>query len=147
MEKKRILFLCFDNAARSQMAEAFLRRAARDGFEVYSAGAEPTAIHTEAILVMAELGVDITSQRSKSIDAFEGQEFHYAVTVCDPVIEGCPVFSGEARYLHWSFKDPAAAIGSEEQRMRAFREVRDQIQVRIRQFVYEQCGFRRATHG
>jgi arsenate reductase len=129
------------------MAEAFLRRAAGDVFDVYSAGAEPTAIDTEATVVMAELGVDITSQRSKSIDAFEGQDFYYAVTVCDPVIEGCPVFPGNARYLHWSFKDPGAAIGSEEQRMRAFREVRDQIHVRIRQFVNEQCGYRRAAHG
>jgi arsenate reductase len=143
---KRILFLCFDNSSRSQMAEAFLRSLAADRFDVYSAGIEPTAVQAEAIAVMAEIGIDIKSQCSKPVDEFEGQEFDYAITVCDSSTEGCPLFPGNARYVHWSFKDPALVNGSDEQRGAAFREVRDQIQARVRTFVHEQSGIRRAAH-
>jgi arsenate reductase len=119
---------------------------AADRFDVYSAGVEPTAVQPEAIDVMAELGMDIKSQRSKPVDEFEGQEFDYAITVCDSSTEGCPIFPGNARYVHWSFKDPAMVNGSDEQRIAAFREVRDQIQARVRVFVHEHSGGTRAAH-
>ena len=128
------------------MAEAFLRSVAADRFEVYSAGVEPIAVLPEAIAVMAEIGIDMRSQRSKPVDQFEGQEFDYAITVCDSSTEGCPLFPGNARYVHWSFKDPALVNGSDEERIAAFREVRDQIQARVKTFVHEQSGVTRAAH-
>lgn len=133
-EKKRVLILCTGNSARSQMAEGLLRNDAGDRFEVASAGVEPTQVRPEAIEAMREAGIDISGQRSKSVDEFAGQEFDYVITVCDNANESCPVFPGETKRIHWSFDDPAATQGDEETRLRVFRRVRDELRHRFRLF-------------
>jgi arsenate reductase len=125
--KKRVLILCTGNSARSQMAEGLLRRDAGDRFEVESAGTKPSAVRPEAIAAMRELGIDISGQRSKSVDEFDGQQFDYVITVCDSARESCPVFFGAAKKLHHDFDDPAALQGSEEERLALFRGVRDEL--------------------
>jgi arsenate reductase (thioredoxin) len=127
----RVLFLCVHNSARSQMAEGLLRALAGDRFEAFSAGAEATEVRPLAIRAMAELGVDIAGQRSKTVREFDGRTFDWVVTVCDDAKEACPYFPG-GRQLHWSFDDPSAAQGTEEQRLEVFRRVRDEIAARIR---------------
>ncbi len=118
-KKKRVLILCTGNSARSQMAEGLLRHDAGDRFEVESAGTKPSSVRPEAITVMRELDIDISSHRSKSVGEFEGQHFDYVITVCDSARESCPVFFGSANRLHHSFDDPAALKGSEEERLAA----------------------------
>jgi arsenate reductase len=117
------------------MAEGVLRHEAGDRFEVFSAGTKPTHVRPEAIEVMAEIGIDISSHRSKSVDEFVGQGLDYVITVCSNANETCPVFPGTTRRLHWPFDDPAALEGSEAVRMAAFRRVRDQIHSRIMVFL------------
>ena len=133
--KKRVLFLCTHNSARSQMAEGLLRKMAGDRFEVFSAGTEKTRVHPLAIEAMRESGIDITGQTSKTLDAFAGEHFDYVITVCDRANESCPIFPGDTERIHWSFDDPSAATGTDEERLRAFRTVRDAIQQRLRIFV------------
>ncbi len=116
------------------MAEGFLRDLAGDRFEVFSAGTHPAGLHPGAVEAMAEAGVDISAHRSKSIADLAGQEFDAVVTVCDRARESCPVFPGGGERLHWSFEDPAAATGSEEERRSVFRRVRDEIRDRVRAF-------------
>jgi arsenate reductase len=130
-EKKRVLFLCTGNSARSQMAEGLLRHEAGDRFEVFSAGTKPSIVRPEAIAVMNEIGIDISSHRSKSVDQFNGSQLDYVITVCDNVKESCPIFPGETKLHHWPFEDPASVQGSEDEREAAFRKVRDQIRDRI----------------
>ena len=132
MTKTRVLFLCTHNSARSQMAEGLLRHLAGDRFEVMSAGTEATSVRSEAIRAMADLGVDISGQSSKTLERYLGEPFDYVVTVCDDANEACPVFPGAKNRLHWSFQDPSRAEGSEEKRLEVFRKVRDEIQARIR---------------
>ena len=124
---KRVLILCTGNSARSQMAEGLLRSSGGNRFEVFSAGTKPGSVRPEAIAVMAELGIDISTHRSKHVREFEGQHFDYVITVCDNANESCPVFSGETERIHWSFPDPAAVEGSEVERLAAFRRVRDAL--------------------
>jgi arsenate reductase len=138
--KQRVLILCTGNSARSQMAEGLLRREADDRFEVLSAGTRPTEVRPEAVAVMAEAGIDISGHRSKSVDEFAGQPIDYVITVCDNAKESCPVFPAGTRRLHWPFQDPAAVAGSEEQRLAAFRGVRDQIHARIMVFLGEEAA-------
>ncbi len=126
-DKKRILILCTGNSARSQMAEGLLRHDGGNRFEVESAGTKPSRVRPEAIAVMRELGIDISSHRSKSVDEFAGQHFDYVVTVCDNAKESCPIFPSNAIRIHHNFEDPAALQGSEEDRLVLFRRVRDQI--------------------
>jgi arsenate reductase len=128
---KRILILCTGNSARSQMAEGLMREALPGRAEVFSAGTKPSLVRPEAIVVMSELGIDLTGHRSKSVDEFAGQEFDYVITVCDNANEVCPVFPGKTKRLHWPFEDPAGVTGSEAEREAAFRKVRDQIRDRI----------------
>src|SRR5438094_7073058 len=135
--KERVLILCTGNSARSQMAEGLLRHEAGDRFEVFSAGTKPTRVRQEAVAVMNEVWIDISGQRSKSVDEFIGQPFDYVITVCDNAKESCPVFPGNVQRLHWSFEDPAAVQGSEEERMGIFRNVRDQLHRRIMVFLGE----------
>jgi len=116
------------------MAEGLLRREVGDRFEVYSAGFRPGAVRPEAIAVMREIGVDILSHRSKSIDEFLGQEFRYVITVCDNARESCPAFPGRSERVHWSFEDPAAVEGFEHERLAAFRRIRDEIAARVALF-------------
>jgi len=134
MTKERLLVLCTGNSARSQMAEGLFRRAVGDRFEIFSAGTKPTQLRPEAVAVMAEIGIDISGHRSKSLDDFVGQEFRYVITVCENAKETCPIFPGEAERIHWSFDDPAAVAGDEETRLGAFRKVRDQISERVERF-------------
>lgn len=127
----RVLFLCTGNSARSQMAEAFLRAIGKAHFSVASAGTEPKTLHPLAVRVMQEAGVDIAGQRSKDLSEFLGQEFDYIITVCDRARDNCPTFPGDNERIHWSFDDPAAATGSEEEQLKVFRRVRNEIRTRV----------------
>jgi len=130
----RVLILCTGNSARSQMAEGLLRYDAGNRFEVSSAGTIPTQVRAEAIAAMREVGIDISGHRSKAVDEFAGQSFDYVITVCDNAKETCPVFPATTRRIHWSIEDPAAAQGSEEERLGEFRRVRDQMRLLLHQF-------------
>jgi arsenate reductase len=134
MEKTRVLILCTGNSARSQMAEGLLRHDAGERFEVFSAGTRPSQVRPEAIAVMRELAIDISGQRSKSVDEFSGQSFDYVLTVCDNAKESCPIFPGKTARIHQSFEDPAAMQGSEEERLALFRRVRDEMRRYLRGF-------------
>jgi arsenate reductase len=116
------------------MAEGLLRHDAGERFTVESAGTMPSAVRPEAIAVMKEVGIDITSHRSKHVDEFAGKNFDYVLTVCDNAKESCPVFFGKATRLHHSFDDPAAVEGSEETRLAAFRKVRDELRTYLKSF-------------
>lgn len=136
--KKRVLILCTGNSARSQMAEGLLRHDAGDRFAVESAGTNPGVVRPEAIQVMREIGIDISGQRSKHLDAFIGQHFDYVLTVCDNANESCPIFPGNTKRIHQSFEDPPpASIGSDEERLPIFRRVRDQLRAYLKQFASE----------
>jgi arsenate reductase len=130
----RVLFVCTGNSARSVMAEALLRQHGGDAFEVHSAGTEPKGINPLTLRVLAEAGVDASPARSKSVDEYLGQSFDYVVTVCDQARQTCPVFPGVHESLHWGYEDPAAADGTEEERLEVFRKVFIQIGERVRQF-------------
>ena len=125
---KRVLFLCSHNAARSQIAEGFLRRYAGDHFIVQSAGTKATAIHPLAVRVMREVGIDISDQRSKSVEDV-GEGWDVVITVCDA---NCPIPPRSGLKLRWSFPDPALAGGDDDERLTAFRVVRDGIAKRVR---------------
>ena len=129
--KSRVLFLCTHNSARSQMAEGLLKYLAGDRFEAYSAGTVATRVRPEALSVMAELGMDISGQESKTLERYLGEPFEYVVTVCDDANESCPVFPGARERLHWSFEDPSRAEGEGEMRLAVFRRVRDEILARV----------------
>jgi arsenate reductase len=116
------------------MAEGLFRHYLGDRYEVQSAGTKPTQVRPEAIAVMGEIGIDISGHRSKSINEFMGQEFRYVITVCDNANESCPVFPGKTERIHWSFEDPAATQGTEEERKAAFRRIRAEIEARIKAF-------------
>jgi len=130
-DRQRVLILCTGNSARSQMAEGLLRHDGGRGYEVFSAGTHPSHVRAEAIQVMREAGIDISSHRSKSVEEFAGQHFDYVITVCDNAKESCPVFPAPTKLLHWSLEDPAAVQGSEEQRLAAFRRIRDEIRTHL----------------
>lgn len=133
---KRALILCTGNSCRSQMAEAFLNYFGEGRLEAQSAGTRPSAeVHPLAVEVMREEGLDISFARPKSVDEFIGQDFDYVITVCDNARETCPIFSGKVgQKLHVGFEDPAEAVGSEEEILAKFREVRDQIKTKFREF-------------
>ncbi|MDX1984334.1 MAG: arsenate reductase ArsC [Bryobacteraceae bacterium] len=135
MSRQRVLILCTGNSARSQMAEGLLRSLAGDRFEVFSAGTRPGSVRPEAIAAMRDLGIDISSHRSKPVDEFLETGFDYVITVCDNAKESCPVFPGNGRRIHWSFDDPAKATGDEQARLAVFRKIRDQIAGRLKELV------------
>jgi len=137
MGKKRVLVLCTGNSARSQIAEGLLRHEADKRFEVYSAGTQPTQVRSEAVEVMRELGIDISGHRSKPLAEFAGREFEFVITVCNRAREECPVFSGAPARLHWPFEDPATFVQDGEERLRAFRSLRDRIHARVMVFLGE----------
>ena len=126
-----MLFLCTHNSARSQMAEGRLRVLGGDRFEAFSAGTEATKVRPLAIRAMAELGIDISGQESKTLDRYVEQPFEKVITVCDQANEACPVFIGARERLHWSFPDPSKATGSEDEQLAVYRSVRDAIRERI----------------
>ncbi len=129
--RRRVLFLCTGNSARSQMAEGYLRHAAPTEFEPLSAGIEPKGLNPLAVEVMREIGIDISHQESKDVRSLLGQHIPYVVTVCDDAKERCPIFPSAFKFLHWSFDDPAAAQGSREEKLAVFRRVRDEIVQKI----------------
>ena len=128
---RRVLFLCTHNSARSQMAEGLLRSLGRDAFEVASAGTMATQVRPEAIAVMREIGIDISTQTSKTLDRFLPERFDEVITVCDNANETCPVFPGARNRRHWSIDDPAGVQGPEAERLAAFRGARDALRQRI----------------
>lgn len=137
MQKKgllKILVICTGNSARSQMAEGFLKHYKKK-WEIYSAGTKPTGLNPLAVEVMSEKGIDISGYKSKSIDLFLNKKFDYIITVCDNAKESCPVFPGNAKYLHWSLKDPAAIEGTKEEKLIVFRKTRDEIHNRVLEFI------------
>ena len=129
--KRRVLFICTHNSARSQMAEGLLRFLGGDAFEAFSAGTEATFVRPLAIKAMSELGIDISGQQSKTLDGYLRQPFDEVITVCDTAAEACPVFPGAARRRHWSLEDPSKATGSEEEQLAVYRRVRDELRSRI----------------
>jgi arsenate reductase len=135
MTKRRVLFVCVHNSARSQMAEGMLRAWAGDRYEVASGGTEATGVRPEAIAVMGELGIDISGHASKTIEGFMGQPWDWLIPVCEEACEACPYVPGAKTVLRWSFDDPAAATGSEEERLTEFRRVRDELATEIRAFI------------
>jgi arsenate reductase len=133
MNKPKVLFLCTGNSARSQMAEAFLRKYAGNHFEAFSAGLEPKGVNPLTVAVMNEAGIDISSHRSKNLSEYLGKShFAYVITVCDRAEANCPIFPGMGTRLHWSFEDPADQGGTAEEKLAKFREVRNQIDLQIR---------------
>jgi arsenate reductase len=140
--KRVVLFLCTGNSARSQMAEAFLKKYAGDRFEIHSAGMEPRGIHPLTTRVMSEVGIDISGQQSKGLRQFLGRlTVHLAIIVCQNVEKNCPtLWPGALARMEWPFEDPAACEGSEEERLRKFRSVREQIEARIKRWLVETPG-------
>lgn len=135
MMKKRVLFLCTHNSCRSQMAESLMNHYLGDRFEAFSAGTEATGVNRLAVQVMAETGIDISGQRSKTLDEFDDQPFDYVVTLCGDANENCPLFVGGVERMHVGFDDPSRTTGSEEEIMAEFRRVRDEIKVwQLKQF-------------
>ena len=139
MERKiRVLFVCIQNSARSQMAESLLKMIGGDRFESHSAGLEPGTLNQLAVEAMREVGADISANQTKSVFDFfkKGVLFDYVVTVCDDTsAEKCPIFPGITRRLHWSFEDPAASAGSYEEKLEKTRKIRDEIRDAVEAFV------------
>jgi arsenate reductase len=138
-KKKRVLFLCTGNVARSQMGEGLLRHLGGDRFEAFSAGLVPSYVRPNAITVMKELGIDISHHRSKSLNEYLDTAFDFVITVCDHASEHCPVFPGPAKRIHWSIDDPVAP-GGEEAQFEAFRHARDDLRQRILTFIDQEKG-------
>jgi arsenate reductase len=138
--KTRVLFLCTGNSARIQMAEAFLRHYATDYFEVYSAGLDPKGMNPLTVKVMSEIGFDLSGQTSKSVTEYLGKQLiQVLITVCDHAEKNCPTtWPGINQKLHWSFEDPAAVEGPDEEKLQKFRDVRDQLDQKIQSWLAEQ---------
>lgn len=135
--KTKVLILCTGNSCRSQMAEGFLRDFGGDAYEAHSAGTTPSVVNPLAVEAMREAGVDISQQSSKNVTEYLGQHFPVIITVCDNAAKNCPIFPGPALRLHWPFQDPAEATGTPEERIAAFRKVRDEIALRIQSWIAE----------
>jgi len=140
--KKRVLFICVHNSARSQMAEAWLNHTCDELFEAQSAGLEPGTLNPLAVKVMAEAGIDISNKKTQAVfDVFKsGQLFAYVITVCDETsAEKCPIFPGVTKRLHWSFPDPSTLVGSREHKLVEVRKIRDEIRDKIQAWCEEVC--------
>jgi len=122
------------------MAEGLLRHIAGDRFEVFSAGTRPAGLNPGSVRAMQEIGIDIAGNRSKCVDEYAGRDFDYVITVCDSARQSCPVFPSAAVRLHWDLEDPAAARGSDDERMHVFRSIRDEIAGRIREFLEKEAS-------
>jgi len=135
----KVLFLCTGNSVRSQMAEAFLREYGNGRFKSFSAGVAPRGINSLTIQVMEEIGFDMSGHRSKGVEEFLGKvHFEYLITLCDDAEQNCPaIWPGVNQRLHWSFEDPAAFNGTQEEKLEKFRQVRDQIQAKVLAWLYE----------
>jgi arsenate reductase len=140
--KKKVLFVCIHNSARSQMAEAFLNQICGEEFEAHSAGIEPGKLNPIVVEAMQEIGIDISSNKTKSVSEFlkSNKLFSYVITVCDETsAERCPVFPGMTTQLHWGFPDPSAFQGTREEKLERTREVRDSIKQQIEKWCEEVC--------
>jgi len=140
MDKIRVLFVCIHNSARSQMGEAFLKQLGEERFEVESAGIEPGVLNPLVVASMQEIGIDISGNRTKDVSDFirQGSLFHYVITVCDETAaERCPLFPGIARRVHWGFPDPSALSGTDEEKLREIRTIRDAIRNRVEEWLKE----------
>jgi arsenate reductase (thioredoxin) len=132
MDKPRILFLCTGNSARSQMAEAILKKYAGDQFEIHSAGLEPTEINPYTLKVLNEAGFDTTDQYAKPLSKYLGNtHFSYLITVCSKAEARCPIFPGMGKRIHWPIEDPADFVGNDLEKLEKFREIRDQIKEKV----------------
>ncbi len=138
--KRKVLFLCSGNSARSQMAEGLLRHLVGDQIDVFSADTKPSTVNPLAVRVMQERGLDISPHRSKHLDEFRSQPFDYVITVCDNAAESCPVFPGPAQRIHWSFPDPAGVKGDEATRLQAFRQIRNALEAQLRDWLAAQLA-------
>ena len=134
-DKTQVLILCTGNSARSQMAEGLLREMAGDQMTVYSAGSKPSVVNPFAIQAMQVRGIDISQHRSKHLQEFLQRSFDYVITVCDNAAETCPMFPGPAQRVHWSFPDPAAIKGSDEDKLNSFVEVRNNLEKTLREWM------------
>ena len=146
--KKKVLFVCIHNSARSQMAEAWLNRLCPSSFEAYSAGLEPGTLNPLVVEAMREAGIDISGNKTKGVfDMYKsGKMFAYVITVCDEAsAERCPIFAGVATRLHWSFPDPSALAGSQDQKMDRVREIRDLIRAKVAEWCKETCSLERVA--
>ena len=140
MEKTRVLFICVHNSARSQMAEAFLKKFAGERFEAESAGLEPGVLNPLVVKAMAEIGIDISAKKTRSAYDLlrQGKWYGWVITVCDESqAEACPIFPGAGRRLHWSFPDPAAFTGSEKEKLDQVRKLRDRIAEKVKGWLEE----------
>jgi len=140
MDKLKVLFICIHNSARSQMAEAFLNKYGSENFTAESAGLEPGTLNPIVVEAMKEVGIDISSNRTKGVFDFfkEGRKYHYVITVCDESnAERCPIFPGVKETIHWSFKDPSALTGSHGDKLADTRAIRNEIEKRIRTWIAE----------
>ena len=135
MKAARVLFLCTGNSARSQMAEALLRNLSKGKIECFSAGTDPRPLHPLAVKAMAEIGVDISAQKSKPLDRYLDQEFDFVIAVCTRAAQQCPQWPHSREQIRWAIEDPSEATGDEEQRMRVFRKVRTELSHRLGLFV------------
>ncbi len=133
-QKLKVLILCTANSARSQMAEGLLRELAAERADVYSAGAKPSTVNPYAIAAMRERGIDISSHTSDHLGKYLEREFDYVITVCDNAAETCPVFPGRAVRIHWSFPDPGAVRGGDDDALRSFIKVRDGLERRLQEW-------------
>ena len=141
--KKRILFICIHNSARSQMAEAFVNQLCGEQFEAQSAGLEPGKLNLMVVEAMKEIGMDISGNRTKSVNEMieSGQSFDYVVTVCDETsAERCPIFPGVTTRLHWGFPDPSALEGTRGEKLERTREIRDNIKAKVEEWCAEVCA-------
>ena len=133
--KHRVIFICTGNSCRSQIAEGLLRKEADDRFDIFSAGSDPSRLHTAAISVMEEWGIDISHQKSESIDNFIDNNFDIIITVCDNANQSCPVFPNEKIRLHWSIKDPFHGWSDYQECLPPYRIARDELKKRIDEFL------------
>ena len=132
---KKVLFICTKNSARSQMAEGLINHDLAGKVQAFSAGIEPSSVNPLAIAVMMELGIDISGHRSKSLEEFLDEKFDFVITLCDHAAESCPIFFGGVQRVHMGFPNPTAISGSDEERLMAFRKVRDQIRTQLVEFL------------
>ena len=137
MKPIRVLLLCTGNSARSIIGAALLRRMGGDAFDVHSAGTHPKGINPYTVRVLEPLGIDVSGERSKHVSEYDGQSFDYVITVCDAAAEQCPVFAGAPERIHWSFADPAAAAGSDDEKLAVFMRTADGMRARLAAFVPE----------
>lgn len=133
--KTKLLFLCTGNSCRSQIAEGLLRQLARDDFEVFSAGVEPSRVHPMSILVMDEIGINIRTQSSDDVNDYLKAGIDIVISVCDHAAQNCPVFPGAVQRIHWSIKDPFHGWDVDESKLPDYRRTRDELQQRIEDFV------------